>query len=138
MNIESSPEKQSARFDFSPLERRLDAIVQESNEKLRALLDEKRFLTFQERALASLSPPKNADSREDATYARDVVSYQIRLGRTRLSLDELNNLELDAIVPLLDSVKGRVQIWTQGRLFARGVLLVVDGKLAVKVESLEP
>ena len=39
-------------------------------------------------------------------------------------------------MPLIDSEKGRVQIWSGNKMRASGVLLVVDGKLAVRVEEL--
>ncbi len=109
------------------LERRLDAILRRSNERLDALTTDanvralsRTFADFPKRAPA---PP---------------VRYSLELGRVRLTPSELDALGPDSIVPLSTASDGAVvQIWADGRLQGRGVLLVVDGKLAVRVEELE-
>ena len=64
------------------------------------------------------------------------VEYELRLGSTSLSLEEIHALKTGSILPLLDSEQGRVQIVLRGQVCGKGVLLVVDGKLALRVESI--
>ncbi len=126
------------RFNFSATQKRLDAIIQRANDRLEQLVSEDRVRSFCEFSIdhrPGENKPGNSGISEPQSNGR--VSFQLRLGRTRLSLHDLSSLEPDAIIPLLDSTKGQVQIWSNGRLFGRGVLLVADEKLAVKIESIE-
>ena len=113
---------------WNDLERRLDAILRRSRERLDALTSDANAQAL----LRSLDggaerPPKS------------VVRYSLELGRVRLTSAELAALGPESIVPLANASGGAaVQIWADGRLQGRGVLLVVDGKLAVRVEELEP
>ncbi|MDO5307887.1 MAG: FliM/FliN family flagellar motor C-terminal domain-containing protein [Planctomycetia bacterium] len=67
-----------------------------------------------------------------------LTSYEIRLGSTRLSLAQLKTLKAQDIVTLTNATPGKVQIWHDGVLCGLGALLIVDGKLAVRVESVVP
>lgn len=110
-------------FDF---ERRLDAILRRSQERLDALASDANVQALR-RSLDSDRSPDDAP-----------VSYSLELGRVRLTADELATLGPESIVPLADASNGGavVQIWADGRLQGRGVLLVVDGKLAVRIEEI--
>ncbi|MBP3558510.1 MAG: FliM/FliN family flagellar motor switch protein [Thermoguttaceae bacterium] len=112
---------------WNDFERRLDALLRRSQERLDALTSEANARAFQ-RSLG-----EQAESRPAST-----VRYSLELGRVRLTSDELDALGSDSIVPLANASGGAVQIWADGRLQGRGVLLVVDGKLAVRVEEIEP
>ncbi len=112
---------------WNDFERRLDALLRRSQERLDALTSEANARAFQ-RSLG-----EQAESRPAST-----VRYSLELGRVRLTSDELDALGSDSIVPLTNASGGAVQIWADGRLQGRGVLLVVDGKLAVRVEEIEP
>ena len=101
--------------------------MRRSNERLDALTSDANVQALR-RSLG------NFPEREPAP----VVRYSLELGRVRLTPDELDALEPESIVPLSTASDGAaVQIWVDGRLQGRGVLLVVDGKLAVRVEELE-
>ncbi|MBQ9128631.1 MAG: FliM/FliN family flagellar motor switch protein [Thermoguttaceae bacterium] len=108
------------------LERRLDAILRRSQARLDALASDANVQALRR----SLDGGRSFD---DAP-----VSYSLELGRVRLTADELATLGPESIVPLSDVPNGGavVQIWADGRLQGRGVLLVVDGKLAVRVEEI--
>lgn len=115
-----------ASYSFD-LERRLDAILRRSQERLDALVSDANVQALR-RSLDSGRLPADA-----------FVSYSLELGRVRLTADELAALGPESIVPLSDVPNGGavVQIWADGRLQGRGVLLVVDGKLAVRVEEID-
>jgi flagellar motor switch/type III secretory pathway protein FliN len=113
---------------WTDVERRLDALLRRSNERLDALTSDANVRALQ-RSLGD-----DVERRPAST-----VRYSLELGRVRLTSAELDALGPESIVPLSRASDGAsVQIWADGRLQGRGVLLVVDGKLAVRVEELEP
>lgn len=112
---------------WSDVERRLDALWRRADERLDALTSDANVQALR-RSLGDFTESKPAP----------VVRYSLELGRVRLTADELDALGPESIVPLSTSADGAaVQIWVDGRLQGRGALLVVDGKLAVRVEELE-
>lgn len=120
-------ERTPAAPPWAGLTSRLDAILARSNERLDALVSDANVRALRR----SLDAPE--PRRVPAT-----VSYSLELGRVRLTAAEVAALEPESIVPLSDATSGVVQIWADGRLQGRGVLLVADGKLAVRVEELAP
>ncbi len=124
------------RFDSLTIEKRLETAVRKANVRLDQLVSEDFFRHFCEPFANPCAKP-NPDNDSSRRKSVEQVSFQLRFGRTRLRLQELSYLGTDTIVPLLESTKGQIQIWSNGRLFGRGVLLVADGKLAVKIESIE-
>ena len=112
---------------WNDVERRLDALLRRSGERLDALASDANVRALQ-RSLEPCAEPRPAST----------VRYSLELGRVRLTSAELDALGPESIVPLSNASGGAaVQIWADGRLQGRGVLLVVDGKLAVRVEELE-
>jgi flagellar motor switch protein FliN/FliY len=77
-----------------------------------------------------MSSPRSAGARS-ASAARATLC--IVLGRTRLARDEARQLDADSMVELDQQAEEPVDIVVDGRLFARGQLIVVDGKLCVRV-----
>jgi len=126
MNERLSDFAAAPAFFWFDLERRLDAILRRSQDRLDALASDANVQALRR----SLDGGRSFD---DAP-----VSYSLELGRVRLTADELAALGPESIVPLSDVPNGGavVQIWADGRLQGRGVLLVVDGKLAVRVEEI--
>ena len=112
--------------DFRAAESQIDEICARADEQLRRLLED---------ATAS-SGRANAAPQGRTSASGALVSFEIRLGSTRIPLSELNEKKIGDIEPLIDSQKGRVQIWSGGKMRATGVLLVVDDKLAVRVEEI--
>ena len=112
------------RFDF---ERRLNAIFRRAQDRLDALVSDANVQALRRSFV------------DDRSSADETVSYSLELGRVRLTASELAALGPESIVPLSDVPNGGaiVQIWADGRLQGRGVLLVVDGKLAVRVEEID-
>lgn len=112
---------------WNDVESRLDALMRRSYERLDALTSDANARAL-ERSLGDISERRPAST----------VRYSLELGRVRLTAPELDALGPESIVPLSNVSDGAaVQIWADGRLQGRGVLLVVDGKLAVRVEELE-
>ncbi len=112
--------------DFRAVESQIDDIFARADEKLRRLLED---------ATVAINAA-NVGSQGKASSMGALGSFEIRLGSTRISLKELSEKKIGDIEPLIDSQKGQVQIWSEGKMRATGVLLVDDGKLAVRVEKL--
>ncbi|MBQ9873051.1 MAG: FliM/FliN family flagellar motor switch protein [Thermoguttaceae bacterium] len=122
-----------ARFDFSSAEDRIDAVARNAEARLRALVSDDAFQNLRDFARERLAREK----RNRAIPEPGRVSFQVRLGRAKLTLEQVAALDVGVLATLLDSANGQVQIWSEGRMRGRGALLVVDGKLAVGIEEFE-
>ncbi|MBR4834461.1 MAG: FliM/FliN family flagellar motor switch protein [Thermoguttaceae bacterium] len=127
MQEKQSDSAVAAPFPWANLTSRLDAILARSNERLDALVSD-----------ASVQALRRSLDDSERRRVPPSVSYSLELGRVRLTAAEVAALGPESIVPLSDASRGVVQIWADGRLQGRGVLLVADGKLAVRVEEIEP
>ncbi len=128
MNESTSDFAAASVSHWIDVERRVDALMRRAYERLDALTFDANAPTL-ERMLGDCSERRLAST----------VRYSLELGRVRLTSAELDALGPESIVPLSNVSDGvSVQIWADGRLQGRGVLLVVDGKLAVRVEELGP
>lgn len=119
------------RFNFSKVEDRLNAIFVLSKTKLDRLCSEERIQSFKEHALIPYL--RAIVSTNDSLNGSPKVKFQLRLGTTRLTLDELSRLEPNVIVPLLNSTNGQIQIWSNRKQVGTGVLRIANGKLVVKI-----
>lgn len=80
--------------------------------------------------------PVPVDGREQDTEPgkEDVeLPLQIELGRTRLDQAIVASLREGSVVPLDKSTGHSMDIYADGRLVARGELLVMDGKFCVRI-----
>jgi flagellar motor switch protein FliN len=81
------------------------------------------MLTEAEQALVAALPPTGPA----------LTDLRIELGRTRLPRQQAESLQNGALLAL-DTLAGEpVDVLADGRLLARGELVVLDGKLAVRV-----
>ena len=115
------------------------------------------MLTQAENALASVGNPANADaasgvqsfqlndfggqqpSEEVATLdlIRDVeLNVRIELGRTHMYLEDVLKLHKGSVVPLDKLAGDPVDIYVNGRLIARGEVLVLNDNFCVRVAEL--
>jgi len=134
VNVETSLSEIIER-DFTRLETRCDEIFRRADARFARLNSNGGFDGLQSLETRSFDASQysfeNLDSRE-----RSVVPFEIRLGSTSLTRQEASSLALNQIVPLTESTKGRVQIWSEGRQCGEGTLLVANGKLVVKIVSI--
>jgi flagellar motor switch protein FliN len=121
-----------------------------------ALSDVEQLLQKAEHAIASIDDPANdlppgvkpfelADlssspaSSEAATLQlmRDVqLDLRIELGRTHMHLEEVLKLKKGAVVPLDKLAGDPVDVFVNGRLIARGEVLVLNDNFCVRVTEL--
>jgi flagellar motor switch protein FliN/FliY len=128
-----------------------------SRPSARRLDEDMQFLLSQaEQALASVNQPTTADlvgltpyqlrdfggappSSEKATLEllRDVeLDLKIELGRTHMVLEEVLKLRKGSVVPLDKLAGDPVDIYVNGRLIARGEVLVLNDNFCVRVAEL--
>ena len=113
-------------LDFDQLEKQFSRVFEQAETRLNRLLDN-----------SASTSSAGLDDFVNSTISREVVEYELQLGSTRLSLEEINALQIGTILPLISSEQGHVSIVSNGKVCGKGVLLVVDGKLALRVESIE-
>ena len=66
---------------------------------------------------------------------QESCSVCLGFGRKILRGDELRNLQVEAVAELDAFVDDYVDVYADGRLIARGLPVVVDGKLGVRVQE---
>jgi len=92
------------------------------------------FQTFQFRDLAG-SPPSSEKATID--LLRDVeLDLKIELGRTHMELEELLRLRRGSVVSLDKLAGDPVDVYVNGRLIARGEVLVLNDNFCVRVAEL--
>ncbi len=74
------------------------------------------------------SPPAGIDFLGDVD-----VQIRVELGRTRLSVQDILKLGSGSVVPLESLTTDPVDVYVNGRLVARGEVLVVNDNFAVRV-----
>ena len=139
---EFSPDARS-RFDYSQAKKRLDDVFSRADERFSALVANERFHEFVEDAISPYlnmvpigAPRQNQKSASLSPSSNRKIRCQLRLGATRLTSKELSELTADNIIPLSDSTRDQIQIWSEGELIGQGKLFVADGKFVVRVESI--
>ncbi len=139
---EFSPDARS-RFDYSQAKKRLDDVFSRADERFSALVIDKRFHEFVEDAISPYlnmtpigAPRQDQKSTSLSPLSSRKIRCQLRLGATRLTSKELSEMTADNIIPLSDSTRDQIQIWSEGELIGQGKLFVADGKFVVRVESI--
>jgi len=73
---------------------------------------------------------------QNATVGDTPVDLQIKIGKTHIPLDESLRLQKGSVVPLDQQLNEPVDIYADGRLIARGKVLVLDGQFGVRIVEL--
>ena len=64
------------------------------------------------------------------------VKVRLELGRRLIPAAQANDLGAGGMIALDRAVDDRVDVYISGRLHARGQAVVVDGKMAVRIEEI--
>jgi flagellar motor switch protein FliN/FliY len=91
---------------------------------------------YQLRDLSDADGPAQATSKDLDSSGDAPIELQIELGRARISLDEAGKLCSGSLVRL-DKLTGEcVDLYAAGRLVGRGEVLIVDGRIGVRMVEL--
>jgi flagellar motor switch protein FliN/FliY len=84
-----------------------------------------------------LAVPGHAAAARDLSLLADIpVEVAVEIGRLRLPLRELLSLEPGAVLELDRAADAPVDVLVNGRLVARGEVVVIDGEFGVRVTDL--
>jgi flagellar motor switch protein FliN/FliY len=87
--------------------------------------------------LAELAGSPPSTSKASLNLLRDVeLDLKIELGRSRMPIEELMKLQKGAVVPLDKLAGDPVDVYVNGRLVARGEVLVFNDNFCVRVAEL--
>lgn len=105
-----------------------------SEEELAKLPPYRRRQILAERATAGADGPTLPPD--------EVLPVQVRvwaeLGRTRLPLERVLNLQPGQVIELEQEPQQPLDVFVNGHLYARGQLVVVDGDYAISIEQVDP
>lgn len=122
------PNSNDIEFLISHAEQALASLDEPSNDMPSGIAP------FQFKDLAASPPSADAASLE---LVRDVqLDLKIELGRTQMHLEEVLKLKKGAVVPLDKLAGDPVDIYVNGRLIARGEVLVLNDNFCVRVAEL--
>lgn len=86
---------------------------------------------------AELPDPASVPGRASLDHLLDVTcNVTVELGRCRLSIAEVLKLDVGSVVELDRLVSEPVDILVQGVLLARGEVVVVDDRFAVRIKEI--
>jgi flagellar motor switch protein FliN len=86
--------------------------------------------------MSQLTAPTGSSSSAPETPALDVpVTLTVELGRVNLTLSRLANLKTGDVIELSRHSRAPVELTSNGRLVARGELVLIDTDLGVRVTS---
>ena len=127
---ESAQKSQETAAQAAQILEQAEAALRDVEETLRAPGVRKYDL---EELIGSEGPPEKVS----IDLLRDVeLELKIELGRTRMSLDEILKLRKGSVVTLDKLAGDPVDIFVNGRLVARGEVLVLNDNFCVRVAEL--
>jgi flagellar motor switch protein FliN/FliY len=130
----SSPET-SANVKTGDIEKLLDqaaaSLEQAAGEKVSINAEAKPF------SLGNLSPDAESDQRQPIDLLGEVeMDLRIELGRTQMRLEEVLLLRGGSVVALDKLAGDPVDVFVNGRLIARGEVLVMNDNFCIRVTEL--
>ncbi|MCK4486865.1 MAG: flagellar motor switch protein FliN [Desulfobacterales bacterium] len=103
-------------------------------------------MTEQNDAATEIVPPENtedsaatgqAEGDQDLDFILDIpLQVSVELGRTHMLVNDLLQLGQGSVVELTKSAGEPMEIFVNGRLFARGEALVVNEKFGVRLTDI--
>ncbi len=112
-------------------------ILEQAEAALRDVEESLRAPTVQKYDLTELVGSEGPPDKVSIDLLRDVqLELKIELGRTRMSLDEILQLRKGSVVTLDKLAGDPVDIFVNGRLVARGEVLVLNDNFCVRVAEL--
>ena len=101
-------------------------------------MSEQHEIEVQSAQLDELSAdPRPASSQRNLDLVLDIpVPVTVELGRTRMTVEEMLQLHAGAVIELDRRAGDPIDVFVNGKLVARGEIVVVDETFAVRVTSI--
>jgi len=123
---------QSGRAQSDP-----ESLLNQAESALREVEDSLRSPKMQQYRLEELVGSGGPPEKVSMDLLRDVtLDLKIELGRTRMHLDEILQLRKGSVVTLDKLAGDPVDVYVNGRLVARGEVLVLNDNFCVRVAEL--
>jgi flagellar motor switch protein FliN/FliY len=95
------------------------------------------------RSAETAKPVEKPADKPEATLNSEVlrgvrVSLDARLGRAQLAVEEMMALKAGAVVPLETGLADNVELYLNDVLIARGEIVAVDSRYAIRIVELAP
>ncbi len=114
-----------------------EALLNQAESALREVEDSLRAPKLQQYRLEELIGSNGPPEKVSMDLLRDVtLDLKIELGRTRMHLDEILQLRKGSVVTLDKLAGDPVDVYVNGRLVARGEVLVLNDNFCVRVAEL--
>ncbi|XZE35158.1 flagellar motor switch protein FliN [Pirellulaceae bacterium SH501] len=114
-----------------------ETILEQAEAALRDVEESLRAPNVKKYDLAELIGAEGPPEKVSIDLLRDVqLELKIELGRTRMSLDEILQLRKGSVITLDKLAGDPVDIFVNGRLVARGEVLVLNDNFCVRVAEL--
>ena len=114
-----------------------ESLLNQAESALREVEDSLRAPKLQQYRLEELIGSDGPPEKVSMDLLRDVtLDLKIELGRTRMHLDEILQLRKGSVVTLDKLAGDPVDVYVNGRLVARGEVLVLNDNFCVRVAEL--
>ena len=114
-----------------------ESLLNQAESALREVEDSLRAPKLQQYRLEELIGSDGPPEKVSMDLLRDVtLDLKIELGRTRMNLDEILQLRKGSVVTLDKLAGDPVDVYANGRLVARGEVLVLNDNFCVRVAEL--
>ena len=114
-----------------------ESLLNQAESALREVEDSLRAPKMQQYRLEELIGSDGPPEKVSMDLLRDVtLDLKIELGRTRMHLDEILQLRKGSVVTLDKLAGDPVDVYVNGRLVARGEVLVLNDNFCVRVAEL--
>lgn len=113
-------------------ELKIREVCSKAQDKLTLLLDK---LESSSRVRQESVSSYSVSSSINTQHASNDVSFELILGSVESTSVCINSLTINEIISLTDVDTKQIQVYSHGVLIATGALLVINGKLAIRIEK---
>lgn len=113
-------------------ELKIREVCSKAQDKLTLLLDK---LESSSRVRQESVSRYSVSSSINTQHASNDVSFELILGSVESTSACINSLTINEIISLTDVDTKQIQVYSHGVLIATGALLVINGKLAIRIEK---
>ena len=82
--------------------------------------------------MVNMTPP--GDKTDNTSILNDILlDLQVEVGRTKVKISDVMNLEEGSIIPLNQHLKEPLTIYINNKAIAKGQIISADGKYSIRI-----